>query len=73
MLNENALDDPMCGLPSRLNSTRSIAFASVAVPTVDREFAPIRSWSTMIAVVSPSSTSTSGRAIDGMKPCTNAL
>src|SRR6476660_3737573 len=27
----------------------------------------------MIAVVSPSSTSTSGRAIDGMKPCTNAL
>ena len=67
MLNENAFDDPMCGLPRRLNSTRSIAFASVAVPTVEREFAPIRSWSTMIAVVSPSRTSTSGRAIDGMK------
>src|SRR3954470_19187567 len=27
----------------------------------------------MIAVVSPSSTSTSGRACVGMKPCTNAL
>jgi hypothetical protein len=47
--------------------------ASVAVPTVDRGFAPIRSWSTMIAVVSPSSTSTSGRASVGMKPCTKAL
>jgi hypothetical protein len=35
--------------------------------------APMRSWSTMIAVVSPSSTSTSGRASVGMKPCTNAL
>ena len=28
----------MCGLPRRLNSTRSIALASVAVPTVEREF-----------------------------------
>jgi hypothetical protein len=35
--------------------------------------APIRSWSTMIAVVRPSSTSTSGRASVGMNPCTNAL
>src|SRR3954462_1550301 len=52
---------------------RSIAFASVTVPTVERAFAPIRSWSTMIAVVSPSSTSTSGRARDGMNPCTNEL
>ena len=34
---------------------------------------PIRSWSTRIAVVSPSMTSTSGRANVGMKPCTNAL
>jgi hypothetical protein len=47
--------------------------ASVAVPTVERGSAPIRSWSTMIAVVSPSSTSTSGRARVGMKPCTKAL
>jgi hypothetical protein len=47
--------------------------ASVAVPTVERALAPIRSWSTMIAVVSPSSTSTSGRASVGMKPCRNAL
>ena len=38
-----------------------MALASVAVPTVERTLAPIRSWSTMIAVVSPSSTSTSGR------------
>ena len=72
-LNENALGGPMCGCPSRLNRMRSIAFASVAVPTVDRGLAPIRSWSTMIAVVSPSSTSTSGRARVGMNPCTKAL
>src|SRR5215472_7524736 len=52
---------------------RSIALASVAVPTVERTSAPIRCWSTMIAVVSPSSTSTSGRASVGMKPCTKAL
>ena len=57
----------------RLKSTRSIALASVAVPTVERAFAPIGSWSTMIAVVSPSSTSTSGRAIVGIMPCRNAL
>ncbi|MPN35181.1 hypothetical protein SDC9_182676 [bioreactor metagenome] len=36
-------------------------------------FAPSRSWSTMIAVVSPSSRSTSGRASVGMNPWTNAL
>jgi hypothetical protein len=72
-LNENALGEPMCGCPSRLKRIRSIALASVAVPTVDRGLDPIRSWSTMIAVVSPSSTSTSGRASVGMKPCTKAL
>ncbi len=33
-LKEYALGEPMCGLPSRLNRIRSIAFASVAVPTV---------------------------------------
>ena len=63
----------MCGSPSRLNRIRSIAWASVAVPTVERALAPIRSWSTMIAVVSPSRTSTSGLARFGMKPCRNAL
>ena len=73
MLNENALGEPMCGSPSRLNRIRSIALASVAVPTVERGFAPIRSWSTMIAVVRPSRTSTSGRDSEGMKPCTKAL
>jgi len=72
-LNEYALGEPMCGLPSRLKRIRSIALASVAVPTVERGFVPIRSWSTMIAVVSPSSRSTSGRASVGMKPCTKAL
>jgi hypothetical protein len=45
----------------------------VAVPTVEREFAPMRSWSTMMAVVSPERVSTSGRASVGMKPCKNAL
>ncbi len=72
-LNEKACGEPMCGVPSRLNRIRSIALVSVAVPTVDRGSAPIRSWSTMIAVVRPSRTSTSGRAWVGMKPCTNAL
>ena len=72
-LNEYAPGPPMCGFASRLKRIRSIASASVAVPTVERGFAPIRSWSTMIAVVRPSSTSTSGRACVGMKPCTNAL
>ena len=73
VLNENACGEPMCGLPSRLNRIRSIALASVAVPTVERVLAPIRSWSTMIAVVRPSRTSTSGRASVGMKPCTKVL
>ncbi len=63
----------MCGLPSRLNRIRSMALASVAVPTVERGLAAIRSWSTMIAVVNPSRTSTSGRARVGMKPWMNAL
>ena len=57
----------------RLKRMRSMAWASVAVPTVERGSEPSRSWSTMIAVVRPSSTSTSGRAIDGMKPCTKVL
>ena len=72
-LNENACGEPMCGCPSRLNRMRSIALASVTVPTVDRGSDPIRCWSTVIAVVRPSSTSTSGRARVGMKPCTKAL
>ena len=72
-LNENACGDPMCGVPRRLNRIRSMACTSVAVPTVERGSVPMRSWSTMIAVVSPSSTSTSGRAWVGMKPCTNVL
>jgi hypothetical protein len=63
----------MGGFPRRLKRIRSTALASVAVPTVERALAPMRSWSTMIAVVSPSSTSTSGRASAGMKPCTKAL
>jgi hypothetical protein len=72
-LKENAWGEPTCGCPSRLKRIRSIALASVAVPTVERGSDPIRSWSTMIAVVSPSSTSTSGRASVGMNPCTKAL
>ena len=72
-LKENAWGEPTCGCPSRLKMIRSIALASVAVPTVERALAPIRSWSTMIAVVSPSSTSTSGRASVGMNPCTKTL
>lgn len=72
-LKENALAEPMCGLPSLLNRMRSMALTSVAVPTVERGSPPIRCWSTVIAVVRPSSTSTSGRASVGMKPWTKAL
>ena len=72
-LKENAWGEPMRGTPSRLKRMRSIASASVAVPTVERTSEPIRCWSTTIAVVRPSSTSTSGLPSDGMKPCTNAL
>ncbi len=68
-----ALGGPACGCPSRLNRMRSSALASVTVPTVERGSAPIRCWSTTIAGVRPSSTSTSGRARVGMNPCTNAL
>ena len=71
MLNENALGPPMWGSPIRLQRMRSMALASVAVPTVERTSAPIRDWSTAMAVVRPSSTSTSGRAAVGMKFCTN--
>ncbi len=42
-LKEYACGDPMCGFPSRLKRMRSIALASVTVPTVERGFAPIRS------------------------------
>src|SRR5438067_9678046 len=35
-LNEYALGEPMCGFPSLLKRMRSIALASVAVPTVER-------------------------------------
>jgi hypothetical protein len=33
----------MCGCPNRLKRMRSIAFASVAVPRVERGFEPMRS------------------------------
>ncbi len=72
-LKEKALGEPTCGSPTRLNRMRRNALASVTVPTVDRGLAPIRSWSTMIAVVSPSSRSTSGRPRLGMNPWRNAL
>ena len=35
-LNENAWGEPTCGWPIRLKRMRSIALASVAVPTVER-------------------------------------
>jgi hypothetical protein len=72
-LNAKAFCEPMYGLASRLNRMRSSVPASVAVPTVERGWPLIGCWSTMIAVVSPSSRSTSGRAMVGMKPWTKAL
>ena len=68
MLKEKAVGPPMNGSPSRLNSERSIAWASVTVPSVERGLAPSRSWSTRMAVVSPSIASTSGRGRLGMNP-----
>src|SRR5262245_65572015 len=59
VLKENALGGPRYGLPRRLKTIRSNALASVAVPTVERALAPMRSWSTMIDVVSPYRPSTS--------------
>ena len=41
-LKENAFGEPMCGCPSRLKRMRSMALASVAVPTVERGSVPIR-------------------------------
>ena len=42
-LKAKALEEPTYGWPRRLNSTRSLALASVTVPTVDRALAPTRS------------------------------
>jgi hypothetical protein len=53
--------------------TRSIEYASVAVPTVERELAPIRSWSTTIAALRLRSASTSGREMFGISDCRNAV
>jgi Trm5-related predicted tRNA methylase len=69
----NAPAPPICGVPSRLNTIRSIAYASVAVPTVERELAPIRSWSTTMAGVRLRSESTSGRLRFGMNDWRKAL
>src|SRR5699024_9697794 len=71
-LKEYAFVDPRFGSARRAKRVRSFALMSETVPTVDRGLAPIRSWSTRMAVVSPSRTSTSGRAIAGMKPWTKA-
>ena len=63
---------PHIGSPKAYSFNTPSVRAAGAI-TVEREFEPIRSWSTMIAVVNPSSTSTSGRASVGMKPCKKAL
>ena len=57
-LKENALGEPRWGCPSRLKRMRSIALASVAVPTVERESATIPTRSTTIPQLSPTRTST---------------
>ena len=41
-LNEKACAEPMYGFPIRLNRIRSMALASVAVPTVEFGLAPMR-------------------------------
>ena len=67
-LNEKCPEVPTYGCDSLENTNRSMELASVAVPTVERADAPIRSWSIIIAGDRFSSTSTSGRGSDGMKP-----
>ncbi len=64
---------PTYGSAARLKMMRSMVCASVAVPTVERALAPMRSWSTMIAALRLCSASTSGRDRLGMKPWTNAV
>src|ERR1700694_4027438 len=73
LLKPNRNDGPTWGSPRRLNKMRRRALASVAVPTVERELAPIGSWSTMIAALSPLRPSTSGRPRLGMKDWTKAV
>ena len=73
LLKLNAVEVPTCGVPSRLKMIRSMVWASVAVPTVERELAPIRSWSTTIAALRLCSASTSGRPRLGMNDWTNAV
>jgi hypothetical protein len=63
---------PTYGWPSREKTMRNMAWASVAVPTVEREFAPMRSWSTMIAAEMLRRLSTSGRDGEPMNDCRNA-
>jgi hypothetical protein len=62
----------MCGCPSRLKTIRSIALASVAVPTVERG----RAHPLLVdddRGGQPVEDVDLGRASVGMKPCTKAL
>jgi hypothetical protein len=59
-LNENAPEWPTWGFPTREYSRRSSGEMSVMVPTVEREFPPMRFWSTMMAAERFSIASTSG-------------
>ena len=63
---------PTSGVPSRDHTSRIRLLTSVAVPTVLRELAPMRSWSTTMAADRFSSVSTSGRAGEAMNDWTNA-
>ncbi len=60
-LKEKWLDEPTCGVESRLKTSRSSEYTSVAVPTVERALAARGSWSMTIAAVRFSRESTSGR------------
>ena len=57
----------------RYKKAEAYRYIGKPVPTVDLGSPPMRCWSTMMAVVNPSRTSTSGRSNVGMKPCTKAL
>ncbi len=59
-LKESATGCGTGGVPSRAKSTRNMVYASVAVPTVERELPPILFWSTTIAAERLVSESASG-------------
>ncbi len=56
-------------MPSGALNEKTLDIPTCGVPRVEREFAPIRSWSTMIAALRLVNESTSGRPWLDMNDC----